>query len=349
MKDKKDFSSRIYWLDNAKFILITAVILAHFLPGPNKNFIPQLSYDNYFFQTVEVILFLFMMQAFSFISGLLSRAELTADYIQKSFFQLMIPYFIIATLLELFSNNEVSPSYLLIAPPVMWYLLALFIWRIALPVALQIRYPLSILIAFAVAIGVGSETNIGEVLSLSRVFNFFPFFLLGHLYGKKLISLHFKYQTLFGLMIFVGAFLACWFYFPYQKISVGVLELRDPYNLLGMDKLSGAITRLIIILVSLILTFAFFLLVPKKETFYSSLGTRSIYAYILHVFITAGLYASGIYNNPSITTQFILIPGAAILTSFILCSRWVEGIFSYIIYPEIAKKIFVPVSHSKNT
>ncbi len=325
---------RIYWYDNAKFWLITLVVVAHFLPGP--TFAPILAYNNHFLQTVEIIIFMFVMQAFVFISGAFSKDTLTNEYLQKSIMQLIVPYVIIGTIAKIIAG-QYTPGYLLEPPPIMWYLIALFVWRLALVVVKQFRWP--IILSIFCALAVGYESKVESFFSLSRIFTFFPFFLLGHFYGDKMLQIQFKYQRIVGISVFIIAFLAIWNYFPITPLW---LLMNTSYVALGADGFSGVFIRLSLMIVSFILAFAFFLIMTKQKTKVSEWGTRSIYVYILHPFIVLGFLKLGFYDNPPLVLQLMLIP-LSLLCAIILSSKLIEKIFSTILFPSFIKKLFVPI------
>lgn len=60
----------------------------------------------------------------------------------------------------------------------MWYLLALFIYRVLLPYLLRIKYVITL--SFLLSWLVGFIPFIGNDYSLSRIFCFLPYFLLGY-------------------------------------------------------------------------------------------------------------------------------------------------------------------------
>jgi fucose 4-O-acetylase-like acetyltransferase len=330
----KNPDSRIYFYDNAKFWLIFIVLFVHFLPGTIAS--SPLDNVSHPLHTLRLFLFMFVMQAFAFVSGFFSKGELSKAYIQKLFITLVIPYIIVTVIQKVLAGQYV-PGFLLTPTPIMWYLVALFMWRIALVVALQIRRPILIFLSFLIAITVGYSTEVGTFLTLSRMFVFFPFFLLGYLYGEKLLNVEFKYQKAVGIAIFALFFIVIWNYFP---IATGTLAMRESYSSLGVDNYSGSLIRLSLLVLACILSFAFFLLIPKKETYFSDFGARSFFAYMLHPLIILGLLTFHIKDHPPLWFLYSLIPFAFICT-MILSSKWSEKIFSYILYPKIVKKLFV--------
>lgn len=333
--------NRMYILDNAKFLLITGVLLMHFLAGNVES--PKLPYHSPFFQSIEIFLFLFVMQSFVFVSGYFSKGELTPEYIQKSLMQLIVPYIILATFDKILGGKYYK-GYLLEPPPVLWYLLALFFWRIFLVVLKQIKTKYCILLSLICAIYVGYDNNVSFFLTLSRTFCFFPFFLLGHFYGENIINLNFKYQKLVGFVFLIMIFFVI--LWKYSNVNPKWLEMSFSYDSLGATGYSGAIIRFSLIVLSAIASLSFFMLVPKNKTVFSELGTRSIYAYVLHPYIILGLLVYGISTHLSVIFLILVIP-FSVLCSVILSSKLTEKIFKPILFPKVVKKIFVPLETEK--
>src|SRR5699024_7327324 len=129
------------YLDNAKAILITLVVIGH----------PLNSVNSYLGGALETWIYAFHMPAFVMISGYLSRSYRNEPrQTGRLLSSLLVPYMIFqlihACLRVLingsdFNVNMFHPSWTL------WFLLALFIWRLCTPLLKSLRYPL----AFAVA------------------------------------------------------------------------------------------------------------------------------------------------------------------------------------------------------
>lgn len=328
---KQENLGRIYFFDNCKFIFIIIIVIIHFVPAGSLS--PQLSYNNHLLQTLENFLFAFIMQAFVFISGYFSKSFYTKEDYKKLLNQLMLPYVILCTIVYV-TVPEFTTSFLLDPPPVIWYLPALFAWRMLLPVSLAFRTP--ILIAIIVALAVGLENKIGLFMTLSRIFTFYPFFLCGFFYGKDLLIIKekLKYPIFWGSSILLIAFIVIYF-LPIKPLW---LLMADSYSVLGVSPLEGITIRFCQIITSFILIFAMFLLIPVREVFYSVMGTRSIYPFLLHPFVVLFLLKVGFFENVGSIKQYFLIL-IAFIVAFILSTEGIKKLFDPILYPKLISRI----------
>ena len=122
--------SRDYLFDNYKVLLIALVVMGHFI---------ELSYrNNDFLYTVKWLIVSFHMPAFIFISGYFSKRDLPLKtLIQK----LLIPYLVYELLyyaLYTFIIEKPTELYLLYPKFSLWYIQALFFWRLLTPVIRRI-------------------------------------------------------------------------------------------------------------------------------------------------------------------------------------------------------------------
>lgn len=133
------------------------------------------------------------------------------------------------------------------------------------------------LLSVLIALGAGFNEQIGYALSLSRTFYFFPFFLIGHLYGRPIFKFLDKYRWGAG-PLFLGA--------------VGVVFW---WSMIGLphDVLYGSKSY------ALVAAIAFILVIPKKSGFLAYLGER-LFPLMLLGFLGLVLmlsYASAPANN----------------------------------------------------
>ncbi|CAM4392342.1 MAG: hypothetical protein LEGION0398_MBIBDBAK_01158 [Legionellaceae bacterium] len=322
---------RIYWLDNTKFWLISCVVLIHFLSGDSLS--PSLNYSNPILQTSVNLILMFCMQLFSFLSGFFTKDRVAEDSIKNNFLLLIVPYIILSAIAKIIANKYTN-GFLLDPPPVLWYLPALFIWRTALILFKQIRY--SIFIAIICSLAVGYEDRVGYFLSLSRIINFFPFFLLGYFYGNRIFQVNLEYFRLFSLLIFIFAYILTFKYFNFNSL---LLELSHSYVKLGFSGFEGLLLRFFQMIVAVILGAAFIFLMSKKETVCSKLGTNSMYPYILHPIVILAFIHCGYYESINLLQQYSLIPISFIVT-FLLSTNKVAVISNAIIHPKCVKLLF---------
>ena len=184
-----------------------------------------------------------------------------------------------------------------------WYMLALIFWHILLVLTKHMK-PASVMAGAVLLAAVsGYQADIGKFLSLSRVINFLPFFLLGfylsrekfqeivnHPKGKIILPVLFLLSAVIiipngrGVSKWLGVF----FYgvSPYEKL----LKLPLP-----MYELAPLVCILWMAVVTLML-FGMFILCPKGNTFLAKLGKNTIGIYVLHRLFKDFLIYGGFYS-----------------------------------------------------
>lgn len=164
---------RIDKLDTLKVVCLLCVIVGHTL----NNSFGDAGQARIFF-----ICRIFAMPMFAFISGWMSRPNV--DF-SKMVRRLLIPLIVFTAISDLVMWLVV-PGYRLSALEpgfATWYLWALFVWRLSLP--LMLRVPGVVLLSFVVSWAVGFLSFVGAVGSFSRIICFLPFFMLGYKVGHN--------------------------------------------------------------------------------------------------------------------------------------------------------------------
>ena len=169
--------SRKYRFDNIKFILITLVVLGHFLE----------LIDGQITDNLYRIIYLFHIPAFIFITGYFAKFNPS-----KIVRNLIIPYVILQLLYLPFNNLfilEKDTFTLQFTKPywLLWYLMTVAFYYLLIPFFETSNRQKQLLIIGASAIIsllAGFDENIGYFLSLSRFFTFLPFFLAGYYFAK---------------------------------------------------------------------------------------------------------------------------------------------------------------------
>ena len=164
---------RIYKFDTLKVLCMMLVVIAHTLNN---------SYGCKEQEMIRFFCLCYTMPLFTFISGYFSKPD---SAFLSSFKRLLIPC-IVFTLINNVVMLLVNPHYTFnwrIPGFAMWYLWALFVYRVTLPYLIKIPYIVSI--SFVVSWMVGFYPVIGVNYSLSRIFCFLPYFLLGYMVANK--------------------------------------------------------------------------------------------------------------------------------------------------------------------
>lgn len=271
------------WLDNAKMTLVTLVVVGHFWAV-----LPDTALNDHFYD----FLYLWHMPAFVFVTGYLSRSfEWTRTKLLGLLTTVVVPYVVFESLYALFRIRVGDERFDdLYADPhwPLWYLAALFFWRLATPVLKRhlIAVPLS------VALSVVGGAYAGETFDLARVIGLLPFFVLGlHVTSDRLAVLRTTRASAVGgamlLVVFALAGLTD------VLINTEWLYYRTRYDDLGVSDATGMAIRLGLIVVGTLAGLAFFALVPRKAGWYADAGRWTLVVYLFHGFFVKGIGYTG--------------------------------------------------------
>jgi fucose 4-O-acetylase-like acetyltransferase len=162
--------SRDPWFDNAKMALVTLVVIGH-----SWTLLPDTALNDHLYD----FLYAWHVPAFVFVTGYLSRSF---SYDRVRLWRLVrtvaVPYVLFETALALF-RIYVGGEQLedLFADPhwPLWYLSALFFWRLLTPVFRPMWGGLVVAIGISLVAGLKA----GDTLDLARVLGLLPFFVMG--------------------------------------------------------------------------------------------------------------------------------------------------------------------------
>ncbi len=314
-------------LDNAKFILIALVVVGHAIE-PLTDYGPAsaLYYWIYFFH----------MPAFILISGYLSRSfDASSNRVEKLVLSLAVPYLIFWTAHQAIYTVERGglPDALSVLKPTwtLWFLVALFLWRLSVPVWQRLRWPVAIAVVISVF---GAMSSLNETLSMGRVVSFLPFFVLGlSLRREHFAHLDRLWVRVSSLLVLgVTAALAV----PISDhLSRDWLFWRDSLTDRDIDPLLPSIgIRLAFMGLALVMTVAVLALTPKRRTWYTSLGAYTLFVYLGHSVFLLLLKNTPWYDMMSgpvaLTTTLALGVGLTLL----LCTPWVRKCLQWAVEPQ---------------
>ncbi|MFN2339991.1 MAG: acyltransferase family protein [Halanaerobium sp.] len=323
---------RLYFFDNAKFILITLVLVGHF-------FEPILT-ESSLARTIYIFIYTFHMPAFIFIAGYFTKLNSNFRYyLIKNTKGLLVPYFIFQLLYLSFNSllnysgvpfNFKSPFWIL------WFLVSLFFWRIIIYFIDKFKISREVIFsaAFIIALAVGFSSRFGRLYSASRTAVFFPFFILGYYFKKYYPASIFKniFKDLnksLILMIFSAEIILIFVFL--NDLNLEILYGAISYYRLELISGQAFLSRSLFLSTALINIFLFFKIVPIEKNGISKRGARSIYPYLLHGFIVIILdkYEVLSFLNPHFSFLIYLI--FALVFSFILAAERTRNIFKYIL------------------
>lgn len=326
---------RVPGWDNARFVSVTLVVIGHA--------IQRLTSQSDAALIVYLVVYAFHMPAFAIISGYFSKdGPPGAQQMKRVVTDIVVPYVVmesIWTLVQFLVEgkddfNPSKPSWTL------WFLLALAIFRLVFPYLALVRWPL--LWAVILSIVVGYLPNIDNTLSLSRAIGILPFFVLGWKLkqwgvadrwtgARRTLPVRLTAVGIFAVWIgVVVAFIDIWrdmnlrFWFFYD----------DSYSELGGNPVWAGGIRLLLIALAALLSLAFLVLIPRRETWFTPFGQATMYVYLLHSFVLYPIRETGVLRVADGSELWLLtMVFAGIAISIALASPVVRRVFRPLIEP----------------
>lgn len=329
---------RVPFWDNARFACIVLVVLGHA--------VQRLTYDSDIAMAMYLVIYAFHMPAFAIISGYFSKSDPPSRrQMARILTDIVAPYVIFEGLWTLTkflveghaNPNPTQPSWTL------WFLLALGIFRLVLPYLALLRWPL--LWAFAISIAAGYLSNIDSTLSLSRTFGFLPLFVLGWwLRDRDIVErFHLLRRSVWSVVAAVATFTvagwAAWaFVDTWREVDLARwLSYDASYADAGTAEWWAGGIRIALLLLALVLTAAFFALVPRGEHGWTRFGQYTMYVYLLHSFVLYPFRESGILRDAEPTWLWLpLVVVSSLGIALGLASRPVRRLLRPLVEPRPA-------------
>lgn len=327
---------RVPFWDNARYVCIVLVVLGHA--------IQRLIYDSDVALATYLALYAFHMPAFAIISGYFSKSSSpTKRQMARVITDILLPYVIFEALWSLTrwlvegqaDPNPSTPSWTL------WFLLALGFFRIVLPYLALLRWPL--LWAVIVSIGVGYMPNVDSTFSMSRALGLLAFFTLGWWLREHDVVTRFRlleqrpwWIRMLALGVLAAAGWAAWQWLPlWEQIDLRHwLFYEDAFADLGGTQWWAGGIRLALMIVAVVLSAAFFALIPRRSYWWTVFGTYTMYVYLLHSFVLYPLRESGALRG--LDPTWFWLPAVMLLSvaiALVLAARPVRFVFRPLVEP----------------
>ncbi|MFE3071758.1 acyltransferase family protein [Streptomyces sp. NPDC059247] len=324
--------SRDPYFDNAKYLAILLVALGHVLPVVVEGSRAT--------RALYMLVYAFHMPVFVLVSGYLSRGFTgRPDQLRRLLTGVALPYLLFEvayTLLMRWGLQPERPYDLLHPTYVMWFLIALFVWRLTAPFWAVLRWPV------AVSLGIGALASVTPgldgVVGMQRVLQFLPFFVI----GLRTRPEHFRLLRrrpvrVAAVLVFAGALPFTYWATPsipmtwfYRTVSAQEMGVAWAPGLLRVGVLFGC---------SVVLTAAFLSLVPGRALWCTRLGAGSVCGYLLHGFLIRGGQYSGFFDRfPWLGTPggrvLLVLVTFAVMT--LLCAPLARRLMRPVTEPELA-------------
>jgi fucose 4-O-acetylase-like acetyltransferase len=315
------------YYDNVKFLAVVLVVLGHAWYSLGHTRLVDVSH---------VFVYTFHMPLFILIAGYFSRRFAgSRGKVRRLVVGLGVPYLVFEAAYPMFANvfhgdrflwSPLSPYWM------MWFLPALIVWRLSTPLWQQLRWPLPVAIVISVVSGAVDLS--GE--AGTRTLGFLPFFVVGLLLRDE----HFRLlrtttARVLAVLVTIAAAATSVLAEPY--FDQEWFSYRGDYSELHASPLVGMAMRLGTLACGLAMTGAFLSLVPGRRMWFTDLGGRSMYVYLLHGFFIFGATFAGWYawarHNLGMVEGFAVVTLLGVLLTVLLSTRPVQWATSWIIEP----------------
>ncbi|MEW2399004.1 acyltransferase family protein [Streptomyces sp. NPDC046862] len=324
-------SSRDPYFDNAKYLTIVLVACGHAWE--------PLTYGSRTATAVYLTVYAFHMPAFALVSGYFSRSfDMAPGRLRRLLTGVVLPYLVFETAYTLFyrwaQDDWAYPLSLLDPWYVMWFLMALFIWRITTPIWLALRYPLPVALGLATLASVSPD--LGGDVSIQRTLQFLPFFVL----GLTLRAEHFEWlrtRRVRLCALAVGAVALVTAYWVAPWFDAAWFYHRGAVTGQGVSPWVGLVSTPALFCLALLLTACFLAWVPKRHTWFTALGAGTMYGYLLHGFVIKSSRFWEWYAPAWVHTPLgeLAVTAMAVGGITLLCSPPVRVVFRYVVEPRM--------------
>lgn len=307
--------------------LVTLVVVGHAWTLLPQNVSTSWAYD---------FLYAWHVPAFVVVTGYLSRSfAWTATKLWSLVRTVAVPYLLFEAVLAWFRYQVggVQLDDLFTNPHwPMWYLSALFFWRLMAPVFLAVPRPIALVVAVATSLAAGLWA--GDTLDVARIFGLLPFFVLGlTLHEPQWARVRTRRAIPWALL--GVAVVVVFTRFTDSWIATEWYYYRARYDVLDPNDLKAAAIRSVLLCVGLIGAASAFALVPRRRSWFSTLGAATLVVYLFHGFFVLAAQYEGFpewaADRPALS--FTLTTVAAVALSLALAAPPVARVLNVTVDP----------------
>ncbi|MER7172514.1 acyltransferase family protein [Streptomyces mesophilus] len=322
------------FFDNAKYLAIVLVAMGHAwepLPGSGR-----------IVEAVYTLVYAVHMPVFIMIAGYFSRTfDGSTAKVQRLLGGVLVPYVVFEVAYTLFQRQLRQPDFpLSLADPywILWFLPALFLWRLSVPVWRAVRWPLPLALLVAAVASVAG--GIGDDLDLGRVLQYLPYFVLGLcLRPEHIARVRDRRVRIAAVPVVAMALLVAYWAVPRMNTS----WFFHRYNAqdLGMAAWTGPVMTFALFAAALVLGVCFLAWTPGRRMWFTTLGAGTLYGYLLHGFVIRGASYLGWYDHEFLATPAgrvaVSLAAAAVVT--LLCTRPVRTVLRPVVEPSLDRLV----------
>jgi len=315
------------WFDNAKMALVLLVVVGH-----SWTLLPHTVVNDHLYD----FLYAWHVPAFVFVTGYLSRSFTWAP---QRMWQLVrtvaVPYVVFEGALSLFRiyvGGEQLRDVFQDPHWPMWYLSALFFWRLLTPVFT--RMPTAVAIAVAVGTSLVAGIYAGDTLDAARVLGLLPFFVLGLTATReRLERLRAPWVRNAALLVFLAiAVVTTW---TDQLAQTEWLYYRSQYGELDVAEGRALLTRAVLLLIGTLGAWSFLALVPRINGWFTRMGAATLVVYLFHGFVIKGVEYAGYtgWAGDHVALSLVVTTLAAAALALVLALPAVARVLNHAVDP----------------
>jgi fucose 4-O-acetylase-like acetyltransferase len=317
------------YFDNAKFLAVVLVVIGHAwepLRGAGVG--------GRVLAAAQSLIYAFHLPVFIVMCGYFSRGFGRArGRTRKLVAGIVVPYVIFSIAYPLYAGllagryvgwDPLEPYYLT------WFLPALLAWRLSVPLWRQLRHPIAVALVIWLIAG---WCTLPSMLNASQVLSFLPFFVFGLVVGPQhLVLLRRGGARIAGtIVLLVGAVVA---YALATSVDPEWIHWRRSFAQLGVGAPAGIGFRFLALATAGVLTAGFLAVVPARRTWFSGLGSATMYAYLLHGFVTLFLSYQDWYYQIS-GWQVLGVTLGCVALTVVLTTTPVRSVFRWAVEPPL--------------
>jgi fucose 4-O-acetylase-like acetyltransferase len=307
-------------------LLVTLVVVGHSWALLADTFTTTWAYN---------FLYLWHVPAFVMVTGHLSRSfTFSRRNLVRLVTAVVVPYLVFELALTTFRSAVGGEHHgpLFINPHwPMWYLAALFVWRLATP--LLRRLPHALPVAVLVSLAGGAFT--GDTLDLARASGLLPFFVIGLLATPEHIAMLRRPAAKVWALAVLGLGVAVATAVEHHLGSTEWLYWRSSYAELHVSLATGVAGRLLLVGAAAALAVSALALVPDRGGWFSRLGSATLVVYLFHGFLVKSVSYTGFpaWTEQHPTAGLLLSTPAAVAAALLLASAPVSRRLNLLVDP----------------
>ncbi|MBF4161861.1 acyltransferase family protein [Nocardioides sp. CBS4Y-1] len=263
---------------------MTLVVVGHswtLLPGSATN---DHLYD---------FLYAWHMPAFVLVTGYLSRSwSYSRERLWKLVRTVAVPYVLFETALALFRiyvGGERLEDLWRDPHWPMWYLSAVFFWRLATPVLRSLgEWALPVSVGVSILAGLYA----GDTLDFARILGLLPFYVMGLLATPERFE---RLRTPWAPIAAVFSLVGIWLLTGpgFRWFSTEWLYYRSRYEEMDVSDGQAFLTRASLLILGTLGAWAFLALVPRGQGWFTRMGAATLVVYLFHGFFIKGASYAG--------------------------------------------------------